>query len=297
MGIVDLAFKVDIDSYLGAKNGVPKLLGLFKEQGIRATFFASVGPDRSGRAILRAYDPRFIKRMLKLGVGKTYGISTLFYGTLVRAPIIGREAKAELRRIVSGGHEVGLHAYDHIAWHSNMKRWPKGRLKKHLSNAVCLFEELYGRKPKAFASPGWQSNRFLVELEDEFGFDYCSDTRGTSCFYPVFPGKKCITMQVPTTLPTFDELLMLGYTEDEAIDKMIMLLSSESCNIINIHPEFEGSSRYDLFRKFLDRLKKKHKVRFFAMRDIAKQNKDSGYARIVSGRVKGRYGTLGCQKV
>lgn len=295
MGKVNLALKVDIDSYCGAKKGVPQLLDLFRKQGIHATFFASVGPDMSGRAIFRAYDPRFIKRMLKLGAGKTYGKSTLFYGTLIKAPVIGREAKEELRRIMSEGHEIGLHAYDHIAWHSNMKGWSKEKIKEHLSNAVSLFEEVYGQKPKAFASPGWQSNRFLVELEDEIGFDYCSDTRGASCFYPAFSGKKCSTLQVPTTLPTFDELLMLDYTEDEAIDKMIGLLSSEGYNIMNIHPEFEGSSRFDLFCRFLDVLKKTRKVRFFTLRDIAIKEKGSGYANITWGRVKGRYGTLGCQ--
>ncbi len=295
MDKVDLAIKVDIDSYLGAKKGVPKLLDLFKEQGIHATFFASVGPDMSGRAIFRAYDPRFIKRMLKLGAGKTYGKSTLLYGTLIRAPVIGREAKGELRRIMEEGHEVGLHAYNHIAWHSNMKSWPKEKIKKHLSSAISLFEEVYGHKPRAFASPGWQYNRFLVELEDSIAFDYCSDTRGTSCFYPDFSGKKCGPLQVPTTLPTFDELLMLGYEEEGAIGKMIGLLSSRGYNIMNIHPEFEGSSRFDLFCRFLDKLKKTRKVKFFTLGDIAMKEKDSGCSGIVWGRVKGRYGTLGCQ--
>ena len=292
---IKLALKIDIDSFLGAKNGVPKLLDLLKQSRIRATFFASVGPDNSGRAILRAYDPRFIKRMLKLGAGKTYGKYTLFYGTLLKAPVIGLEAKRELRQISQQGHEVGLHAYDHISWHSGMKRWSRSDIQHELKKGISIFEDVFGRKPMSFASPGWQANEDLVSIEDELGFGYCSDTRGKNCFYPRFLNREYRTLQVPTTLPTFDELLMLGYDEDSAVDKMVALLSKKGYNVLNIHPEFEGSSRFGMFCKFLGRLGSR--ASFLTLKDIAKKEVGAKSSELVWGKVRGRYGTLGCQKL
>jgi len=55
-----LGLKVDVDTYLGMKRGVPRLLRILKSFDIRATFFLSFGPDASGRAILQIIkNPRF----------------------------------------------------------------------------------------------------------------------------------------------------------------------------------------------------------------------------------------------
>ena len=61
-----LGLRVDVDSYDGAREGVPALLRLFERARVRATFFVSVGPDRWGRAALRALTkPGFLAKMLR----------------------------------------------------------------------------------------------------------------------------------------------------------------------------------------------------------------------------------------
>ena len=42
------------------------------------------------------------------------------------------------------------------------------------------------------------------------GFDYCSDTRGTHPFIPMWNAEIIACPQLPTTLPTLDELIGVG---------------------------------------------------------------------------------------
>ena len=52
---VTLGLKVDVDTLRGYLEGVPALLDLFRKRGIRASFFFSMGPDNSGKAIRRIF--------------------------------------------------------------------------------------------------------------------------------------------------------------------------------------------------------------------------------------------------
>jgi hypothetical protein len=48
-----ILLKVDLDTFLGAKNYVSNLLELFRKYQIKATFLLSFGPDNSGRGIFK----------------------------------------------------------------------------------------------------------------------------------------------------------------------------------------------------------------------------------------------------
>ena len=50
-----VALKVDCDTFLGTRDGIPRLLEIFAARGIRATFFFTLGPDRSGLAVRRVF--------------------------------------------------------------------------------------------------------------------------------------------------------------------------------------------------------------------------------------------------
>src|SRR5439155_9400430 len=82
-----IALKVDCDTAEGTKRGIPRLLRLFEELGIRATFFFSLGPDRSGRAILRVFTRKgFLAKMLRSRAPSLYPMRTLLSGTILPAP-------------------------------------------------------------------------------------------------------------------------------------------------------------------------------------------------------------------
>lgn len=57
-----LALKIDVDTYRGTREGVPRLLDMLKKHNAQATFLFSLGPDHTGRAIKRVLRPGFMKR-------------------------------------------------------------------------------------------------------------------------------------------------------------------------------------------------------------------------------------------
>ena len=104
-----VALRVDVDTRRGLAEGVPRLLELFRRAGVRASFFVTLGPDRSGLAIRRALRPSFLYKMWRTNPLKLYGLRTLLSGTLLPALPVGAGAPALLRQIADEGHEVAPH--------------------------------------------------------------------------------------------------------------------------------------------------------------------------------------------
>ena len=93
-----VALKVDCDTYVGTRDGVPRLLELFAERGIHATFFFTFGPDRSGVAVRRIFTRRgFLGKMLRSRGASLYGFPTILYGTFLASPMIGQRCAGEIR--------------------------------------------------------------------------------------------------------------------------------------------------------------------------------------------------------
>src|SRR5580704_1888328 len=81
---MDVALKVDVDTHQGMGEGVPRLLRALAEAGVTATFFIAMGPDNSGRAIVRVLrNPGFLKKMRRTRAVSMYGLRTVLSGTLL----------------------------------------------------------------------------------------------------------------------------------------------------------------------------------------------------------------------
>src|SRR5260370_3721663 len=81
-----LAIKIDVDTYRGTREGVPRLVELLKQQRAAATFLFSLGPDHTGRAITRVFRKNFISKVRRTSVVKHYGLKTLLYPPLLPPP-------------------------------------------------------------------------------------------------------------------------------------------------------------------------------------------------------------------
>ena len=71
-----VALRVDVDTRRGLEEGVPRLLELFRRTGTRASFFVTMGPDRSGLALRRAFRPGFLLKMWRTNALRLYGVRT-----------------------------------------------------------------------------------------------------------------------------------------------------------------------------------------------------------------------------
>ena len=86
-----LSIRVDVDTHTGLRDGVPRLLDLLLRLGVRASFFITMGPDNSGRAIRRLFTRKgFARKMARTNALRTYALRTILSGTLLPSRPAGR---------------------------------------------------------------------------------------------------------------------------------------------------------------------------------------------------------------
>lgn len=254
---VSIGLKVDVDTLRGTREGVPRLVALLRRHGLDATFYFSVGPDHTGRALRRAFRPGFAKKVARTSVLKHYGFKTLLYGVLLPGPDIGRRAGDVMRSVHGAGFEVGLHTHDHVRWQDYVVNASPEWTRVEFERGLAAFERVFGFVPRSHAAAGWQINRHGLELEREHGLLYASDTRGDAPFLPQMrqgvSGAPC--PQLPTTLPTFDELLGVDGIDEQNIAAAVFGRSAApgrpDLQVFTLHAELEGLLLLDAFEQLL----------------------------------------------
>lgn len=299
---MQVAIKVDIDTRRGLASGCPNLLKIFQEAGnIPASFFIPMGPDRTGLTITRVLkNPRILEKAKRTNIFEIYGFPTLLYGTLLPSPGIVDGNEEILARIQDEGHEAGIHGYDHFKWQDFIDRMDEHSITAELEKAFSGFKKIFRTEPKSFAAPGWQCNKKACGLIDKRHFLYTSNTRGKKVCFPVFDGWGSNTLEIPTTLPTLDELLIPK--TDEAIgttvDMYLGSLIGHGLNVLTIHTEIEGIICREFLKRLLEALKRKN-VNFLRLEDIAREalsKKDSiERIKVVNKKIKGRTSLVACQ--
>jgi undecaprenyl phosphate-alpha-L-ara4FN deformylase len=294
-----LAIKVDVDTDRGTRVGVPNLLALFDEFGIRATFLFSLGPDNTGRAIKRIFRPGFLGKVSRTSVVSTYGIRTLLNGVLLPGPHVGRRNEGVMMLARDKGHETGIHCYDHIRWQDGLAKMGREEVNEEFGRARREYERIFGGPAKTAGSAGWQANALSLAAYDDAGLLYGSDARGTHPFFPRVSGVVFRTIQIPTTLPTLDELLgRPEYPDENIVDHYLSLLKPGALQVLTIHAEIEGMRHIELFREFLEQIKSRpvHVVRLddFA-HNLLKDPAAIPVCDLAAGTVDGRSGMLAVQ--
>ncbi len=261
---MQIALKIDVDTYHGTLQGVPALVADLHSRGVSASFYFSLGPDHTGRALRRVFRPGFLQKVARTSVVSHYGIRTLLYGVLLPGPHIGRRAGSILRAVRDAGHETGIHCYDHVYWQDHVANQSETWTRTQLMRAVDAYREAFGTAAQSHCAAGWQVNAHLFALEEALGLSYASDTRGTHPFLPVMDGIEGHCPQLPTTLPTLDELVgIAGASVDDAIDHILALsrTSGEQAQVFTLHAELEGQQFRTPFLRLVDTwLKEGHSI-------------------------------------
>jgi peptidoglycan/xylan/chitin deacetylase (PgdA/CDA1 family) len=249
-----IALKVDVDTFRGTREGVPALMRLLERFDAPASFLFSLGPDHTGRALRRVFRPGFFGKVARTSVVEHYGIRTLLYGTLLPGPDIGRREAETLRSVARAGFETGVHTWDHVRWQDGVAGASEDWTRRELTRATERYAEVFGQRPTLHGAAGWQMNEAAYRIEAELGYTLASDTRGRSAFVPVdAQGRAIGPLQLPTTLPTLDELLGLdGRTVDNVHEALLAAtVDNAAPQVYTLHAELEGQKLLPVFERLL----------------------------------------------
>jgi peptidoglycan/xylan/chitin deacetylase (PgdA/CDA1 family) len=268
-----LTLKIDVDTYRGTREGVPNLVRLLRHHDAGATFLFSLGPDHTGWALRRALRPGFFQKVSRTSVVEHYGLKTLMYGVLLPGPNIGKECADDMRAVRDAGFECGIHTWDHVLWQDNVRKRDAAWTQRQMQQSFDRFAQIFGMPPQTHGAAGWQMNPYAFEQLDAFGFHYASDGRaklnedGRLSDPRCGPhrlslnGKTLSCFQLPTTLPTLDEMLgrTIGnkqITLTNIADTILQLTAVQRDHVFTLHAELEGQKLAPIFEQLLTGWKK-----------------------------------------
>lgn len=263
-----LVLKVDVDTWRGTREGVPGLVRLLQKHDANASFLFSLGPDHTGWALRRAFRPGFFGKVARTSVLEHYGLKTLMYGVLLPAPDIGRECAAQMRSVRDAGFECGIHTWDHVLWQDNVCRRDAEWTRRQMQLAWDRYVDIFGEAPRTHGAAGWQMNVHAFARLDELGLAYASDGRcrltesgaladpGAGPYRLRLDGRTGSCLQLPTTLPTMDELL--GRRIDGRLiepntlaEELLRLTEVPRDHVFTLHAELEGQRLAPVFERLL----------------------------------------------
>ncbi|MBS0388467.1 MAG: 4-deoxy-4-formamido-L-arabinose-phosphoundecaprenol deformylase [Proteobacteria bacterium] len=297
---MQIALKIDVDTLRGTREGVPALVRALQQAGAGATFLFSLGPDRTGRAIRRVFRKGFIGKVSRTSVLEHYGLRTLLYGTLLPAPDISARAGDQMRAVRDAGFEVGIHCYDHVTWQDFVARRDAEWTARQMRLAAGRFQAVFGAAAQTHGAAGWQMNDAALALEEAFGFAYASDTRGSGPFVPLIGNRRSRVPQLPTTLPTLDELIGLDGVTAENVHQVLLDRTHARGNdpqVFTLHAELEGMKLLPvLVRLLAGWLAQGHELVSMATLCGTLDVTALPACAVVEGTVPGRSGSLACQQ-
>jgi peptidoglycan/xylan/chitin deacetylase (PgdA/CDA1 family) len=199
-----------------------------------------------------------------------------------------------MRGVRDAGFETGIHCWDHVKWQDGVEKagaaWTEAQMKK----AAVRYEKIFGTAPRCHGAAGWQMNVHALRLTQRLDLSWSSDTRGTSPFLPIWNGEIVRCPQLPTTLPTLDELIGIdGVTADDVDRRLLQLTAAPVDQVFTLHAELEGMKLAPVFERLLAGWREQgHEIvsvgALAATLDLAKLPR----CEIVRGELPGRSGTL-----
>ncbi|MBV8048430.1 MAG: 4-deoxy-4-formamido-L-arabinose-phosphoundecaprenol deformylase, partial [Paludibacterium sp.] len=195
---------------------------------------------------------------------------------------------------------VGIHTWDHIKWQDFVAGKDAAWTEREMNRAAERFTQVFGHPPRTHGAAGWQMNTAAYAHEATLRLDYASDCRGRHPFQPVdAQGRNLGVPQLPTTLPTLDELIGLdGLTNDNVHQALLDLTAEapESGHVYTLHAELEGMRLLNV----LDRLLAGWKRQGYELVSCAELLAGTDLAAlprcpVLMGEIPGRSGTLALQ--
>ena len=295
---MEVALKIDVDTHQGLELGVPRLASMLEREGV-AGFYIAMGPDNSGRAILRVFRNRgFLSKMFRTRAVSMYGARTILSGTILPSRPIALSFPGIIRDLKARGFEVGVHGYDHVRWQDRLDKIGAAGILSELGDAFEVYRAILGEAPRSFAAPGWRTNDAALVALDAMALDYRSDTRGIAPYRCVAGERVLATPEIPTTLPTLDEVMGRRELPDDGAvrDFYLGLCRPDALNVHTIHAETEGMGQLESFTALVRALKERG-VKFVQLREVASRlnRADLPLCEVIRTTLPGRAGWISAQ--
>jgi peptidoglycan/xylan/chitin deacetylase (PgdA/CDA1 family) len=250
------SFRWDIDHRACITDGLPKILDVCDELGVKNTFFINMGKStnlrewlgkglRGSRAKMNDMDA--IHLIKKIGWPR-FGLETVL-GRPVGASLI--KPLEELQR---RGHELGLHGgSDHVVWSRRFAQLPEEVLKADVEETLTSYQRHFG-KPVGFTCPGFKCDERSTRIVEELGFRYDGDAIGGEPHRAVVSGKPVqhwtipVDLIGPRTIPLIEWHGAHGTAEEEIVDDILKRMENRDWVVLYGHPCYEGV-RDGLLRK------------------------------------------------
>lgn len=216
-------------------------------------------------------------------------------GTFWPGPVIGKIATEQICAVAEAGHEIGLHAWDHHQWQSRVGTMSQDTIRKTNDKAMDLLEKVVSRRARCMAAPSWRISSEAIVDREQRDLRYCSDCRGNSMFYPIIGDRVCEVVQIPTTLPTYDELIgQEDITCSNYNDHLLSLFHQKQLNVLTIHAEVEGGACLNLFKDFLQKATNSYIV-FINLEKLLQIHSRAVVSPIIQKKITGREGQVSYQ--
>lgn len=238
-----LALKINVDTYRGTLQGVPRLVETLRRNRAGASFLFSLGTDHTGRVARHAFNSGLTAKAPQTSLIARYGIKTLLYGTLLPGPDIGKGCGDILRSTRDAGFETAIHCWDRLKWLDDGNNASAIWTEIEMRRAHERYVEIFDMDSPGHAAAGWQMNPHALRLTQRLGYRWASDCRGTHPFMPVWNGEVIHCPQLPTTLPTLDELIGTNGITVENVHEHLLNLTATPCesgHVYTLHAELEG---------------------------------------------------------
>jgi peptidoglycan/xylan/chitin deacetylase (PgdA/CDA1 family) len=296
---LEIALKIDVDTHQGLEQGVPRLARMLAAEGVTASFFIAMGPGNSGRAVIRVLrNPGFLRKMRRTRAVKMYGLRTVLSGTLLPSRPIALAFPDIVRGLKHAGFEVGVHGWDHVRWQDGIDRLGEAGIRAELSDAFEAYRAIFRETARGFAAPGWRTNSTALLALDAMGLEYRSDTRGRTPFRCRVDGRILTTLEIPTTLPTLDEVMGRDdlRTPAAVLDFYLAQFNADGLNVHTVHAETEGMGELESFTGLVRALKGRGAT-FVRLDQIAARlgNAELPVCEVVHGTLPGRAGWVAIQ--
>ena len=252
-------FRFDADTHVCVSQGIPRLVELADELGVKFTFFVNMGRAFAPCATLakvmsRATTPRnrdFISARQKLGWWESIRAA-------VFNPRAGKSYPAILRAAEASGHEIGLHGgRNHAQWEKYAHLWTEAQLRYEIETGLRWMEESGLKRPVSFASPAWNSPPLLQSLLPNLGFRILADIYENSATDISAHAGRLVHVSTNVTAPSgsagyLEALSANGWSEAQMVQNFREQLDRKGTQaMVYDHPFFAGIHALGALRKLV----------------------------------------------